>query len=169
MMLAAFFLPIANPLAVTLMVLLVTSWVYPTKELMAMVTERGDTSDIIEDTIEGLRAEMANIHTPTILRRRRLSRWRRMWTPCLPKRMLRRLRKWKSLWTTMLLLRNSLLRGLSATKSKERKTVNAVRTERKDGQDVPKTVTDGLLGSAFPSVEVGQTCELLYVELFIVR
>ena len=64
MMLAAFFLPIANPLAVTLMVLLVTSWVYPTKDLMAMVTERGDTSDIIEDTIEGLRAEMVNIHTP---------------------------------------------------------------------------------------------------------
>src|SRR5574344_140434 len=60
LMLAAFFLPIANPLAVTLMVLLVTSWVYPTKDLMAMVTERGDTSDIIEV----LRAEMANIHTP---------------------------------------------------------------------------------------------------------
>ena len=69
----------------------------------------------------------------------------------------------------MLLLRDSLLRGLSATRSKERKTVNAVRTERKDGQDVPKTVTDGHLRSAFPSVEVGQTCELLYVELFIVR
>ena len=47
--------------------------------------------------------------------------------------------------------------------------MNAVRTERKDGQDVPKTVTDGHLRSAFPSVEVGQTCELLYVELFIVR
>lgn len=63
MMLAAFFLPLTTPIAVTLMVLLVISWVYPTQGLMKTVSERGDIPDIINETIEGLRAEMANIDT----------------------------------------------------------------------------------------------------------
>lgn len=52
--LVGFFMPVTAPLAVTLTVLLVVSWIYPTEELIREVSERGDTSDIIEETIEGL-------------------------------------------------------------------------------------------------------------------
>ena len=61
--LIAFFLPQTTPMAVTLMVLLITSWGYPTKEMMKKVSERGGISDIIEDTIEGLRNEMADVNS----------------------------------------------------------------------------------------------------------
>jgi len=62
--LAAFFHPISTPMAVTLLVLMITSWVYPTEALIKEASERGDTSDIIEETIEGLREEMENINAP---------------------------------------------------------------------------------------------------------
>lgn len=52
--LAGFFMPMTAPVAVTLTVLLVVSWIYPTEDLIREVSERGDTSDIIEETIEGL-------------------------------------------------------------------------------------------------------------------
>lgn len=58
--LAMFFHPVTTPLAVTQLVLLITSWIYPTEELMKEVSERGDTTDIIEETIEGLQNEMEN-------------------------------------------------------------------------------------------------------------
>lgn len=61
--LIAFFLPQTTPMAVTLMGLLITSWGYPTKEMMKKVSERGGISDIIEDTIEGLRNEMADVNS----------------------------------------------------------------------------------------------------------
>ena len=60
--LAAFFLPATNPLAVTMMVLIVTSWLFPTKEQMDAACEQGDTPDIIGETVEGLTNEMLNIH-----------------------------------------------------------------------------------------------------------
>lgn len=63
LILIAFFLPQTTPMAVTLMVLLITSWGYPTKDMMKRVSECGGISDIIEDTIEGLRNEMENVNS----------------------------------------------------------------------------------------------------------
>ena len=42
-MLGAFFLPQTTPMAMTMMVLLIISWGYPTEELMREVSERGDS------------------------------------------------------------------------------------------------------------------------------
>lgn len=60
-MLGAFYLAQTTPMAVTMMVLLIISWGYPTEELMREVSERGDTHDIVEETVEGLKKEMADI------------------------------------------------------------------------------------------------------------
>ena len=62
LILAAFFLPATTPMAVTMMVLLVTSWILPTKEEMDAACERGDIPDIIGETVEGLTNEMLAIH-----------------------------------------------------------------------------------------------------------
>lgn len=64
-MLGAFFLPQTTPMAMTMMVLLIISWGYPTEELMREVSERGDTHDIVEETVEGLKKEMTDIF-PTL-------------------------------------------------------------------------------------------------------
>lgn len=65
LMLATLFQPQTYPFAVTLLVLIITSWIYPTKQLVKEIRERGDTPDIIEETIEELNKEMQETLYPT--------------------------------------------------------------------------------------------------------
>ena len=62
--LASFTQTATASLGMTFLVLLIVSWIYPTKALEKEMSERGDTHDIIEETIEGLRNVMVDIHTP---------------------------------------------------------------------------------------------------------
>lgn len=61
LMLGALFLPETTPMAVTVMMLIIISWGFPTEYEQSEIHKRGDTSDIIEETIYGLRKEMQDI------------------------------------------------------------------------------------------------------------
>lgn len=61
--LTAFFHPLSTPMAVTLLVLMITSWVYPTEVLTRKMSERNDISDIIEEAAESFRQEAEESNT----------------------------------------------------------------------------------------------------------
>lgn len=61
LMMGAFFLPETTPMAVTVMMMLIISWGFPTESEQREMPKRGDTPDIIEETIIGLRNEMQDI------------------------------------------------------------------------------------------------------------
>lgn len=64
LILTALFLPLSTPMAVTLLVFMVISWVYPAEELMRKVYEPYDTSDTNEETAEELLLEDESINVP---------------------------------------------------------------------------------------------------------
>lgn len=66
LILTAFFVPLFTPMAVTLLVLMIASWVYPTEEQMRIVSGRDDTSDTIEETTDWLLPEEESIGTPIL-------------------------------------------------------------------------------------------------------
>ena len=64
--LASFTQTVTVSLGMTFLVLLIVSWIYPTEALVKEMSERADTHDIIEETIEGLQSMMVDIHAPIL-------------------------------------------------------------------------------------------------------
>ena len=167
--LAGFFMPMMAPLAVTLTVLLIASWIYPTEELMHEVSERGDTSDIIEETIEGLNGGLGLDYMLPILKKRRSPMTTEMRHPMQMTVKHSWMNMCKRIWTMLQLLQGSLLKRLSATGRTARRSVSTNASGQSGKQDVQKMDADCSDRGAFPSAYDSQMRLLPYVELFTVE
>ena len=58
--------PYTFSIAVTLLVLLIASWVYPTEELIQEMSVRDDTHDIVEETVSGMFEQLGKTYESVV-------------------------------------------------------------------------------------------------------